>query len=131
MFIFLVTLTACQNRTPLGLRNGLIRNDQITASSTFQNKLSFAPHFARLDNPLRWCSEVKKEIQEEYLQVCQFYYTVAFFSRMIFPRSKRDYEIVRLHYEICVIFRYEIWELETRFRQISLYFICRNTSFAV
>ena len=70
-FLF-ITLIACQDRAPLGLRNGLIRDEQITASSTFDNEYNLQPHFARLDSPYRWCSGTNKEAEKEYLQVCLF-----------------------------------------------------------
>lgn len=63
-------MLACEDRTPLGLRNGFIQNDQISASSTYRNESEFQPHFARLDNPYRWCSSPNEEVEKEYLQVC-------------------------------------------------------------
>ena len=63
-------MLACEDRTPLGLRNGLIRDDQISASSIFQNEPDLLPYFARLDNPYRWCSGPNEAVEKEYLQVC-------------------------------------------------------------
>lgn len=68
--IFIVTLTACEDRTPLGLRNGLIRDDQISVSSTFGDNPMFQPHFARLDSPYWWCSVANEAAGKDYLQVC-------------------------------------------------------------
>ena len=70
--IILVTLIACEDRTPLGLRNGLIRDDQISASSTFQGNDELQPHFARLGSYYRWCSGGNKPAGKEYLQVFLF-----------------------------------------------------------
>ena len=69
--ILLVTLIACEDRTPLGLRNGLIRDDQISASSTY-DKPELQPNFARLGNYYPWCSGGNKSPGEEYLQVFLF-----------------------------------------------------------
>lgn len=63
-------MTACEDRTPLGLRNGMIRDDQISASSTFEDNPEFRPYFARLGSPYRWCSNAIEAAGEEYLQVC-------------------------------------------------------------
>lgn len=67
--ILLVTLIACEDRTPLGLRNGLIRDDQISASSTYLDKPELQPNFARLGSHYRWCSGGNKSAEDEYLQV--------------------------------------------------------------
>ena len=68
----LVTLIACEDRTPLGLRNGLIRDDQISASSTYQDKPELQPHFARLGSRYKWCSGGNEPAGKEYLQVFLF-----------------------------------------------------------
>ena len=81
-------MLACEDRTPLGLRNGLIRDDQISASSTYPNKPEFQPYFARLGNPYRWCSGPNEAVEEEYLQVC--YIVMLFCFQQDRGKSKED-----------------------------------------
>ena len=90
-FLFLpVTLIACEDRTPLGLRNGLIRDDQISASSTYQDKRELQPNFARLGSSYQWCSGGNKSAEEEYLQVFSIYYPANAFSRRAMYRCKKS-----------------------------------------
>ena len=74
-------MLACEDRTPLGLRNGLVRDDQISASSTYKSKPEFQPYFARLDNPYRWCNDPNEAIEKQYLQVCYVVILLLFSAR--------------------------------------------------
>ncbi|XP_065670332.1 receptor-type tyrosine-protein phosphatase alpha-like [Hydra vulgaris] len=47
----------CTNRTPLGMRNGYIKANQLTASSMY-NK-NYSPNLGRLNNKQCWCAENK------------------------------------------------------------------------
>nr|XP_047146026.1 uncharacterized protein LOC105843980 isoform X1 [Hydra vulgaris] len=44
----------CTNRTPLGMRNGYIKTNQLTASSIYNDKNS--PNMGRLNNRYCWCT---------------------------------------------------------------------------
>nr|XP_047146064.1 uncharacterized protein LOC101241774 isoform X1 [Hydra vulgaris] len=45
----------CTNRTPLGMRNGYIKANQLTASSMFNDK--YSPNMGRLNNKQCWCAK--------------------------------------------------------------------------
>ncbi|XP_065670304.1 receptor-type tyrosine-protein phosphatase F-like isoform X2 [Hydra vulgaris] len=45
----------CTNRTPLGMRNGFIKANQLTASSIWSNLKTYNPNLARLNNKECWC----------------------------------------------------------------------------
>ena len=68
--VFLFSLVVDYSRVPLGMSNGFIKNDQITATSQF-NPTYFA-YTARLKlTGIRWCSVIKSSGVDysEYVQV--------------------------------------------------------------
>lgn len=101
--IFIVILTACEDRTPLGLRNGLIRDDQISASSTLTDDPEFQPYFARLDSPYRWCSVSNEAAGKEYLQVCH---------KMLLVLSAEYFSIVVENLQVYLIVKIQIFVIQ-------------------
>ena len=67
------------------MRNNIIRDDQITASSTYSKPPEeFYPYHARIDNPGRWCCAPNKTVGQEYLQV----YNLSIFQLSFFEGSR-------------------------------------------